>query len=129
MQVKTEASVGELLSTLARGTGTLVRREVELASTELAGKARGAATHVAMLGAGGVFVLAGLVALMTAAVLGLAPFVPMWASALGIGGVALVVGGVLLTRGARALLDFDPVPRETVKTLQDDVVWAKEQLQ
>lgn len=130
IEARSDNSVGEILSALARNTGTLVRKEVELASTELTGKAYGAANDMALLGAGGALALAGLLALMAAAVLGLATRgVPMWITALALGGVSILVGFALLMRAVRAIQRFDPVPRKTVKTLQDDVSWAKEQLQ
>src|SRR5438067_9891870 len=46
-------SIGDLVAQLSRETGVLVRKEVELAKTELSAKVRHAGTHVATTAAGG----------------------------------------------------------------------------
>ena len=59
-----ERSLGELFAELSRETGVLVRKEVELATTELTAKARTAATHVGTIAAGGALAHAGLLVLL-----------------------------------------------------------------
>ena len=47
-----ERSLGELFAELSRETGVLIRKEVELATTEMTAKARTAAAHAGTIGAG-----------------------------------------------------------------------------
>jgi len=68
---KDDRSLGELLSEWSRETGQLVRKEVELATTEMSAKARRAGAAVAVAAAGGALVHAGLLVLLAAIVIGL----------------------------------------------------------
>jgi hypothetical protein len=123
-----EPSVAELLGALARDTGILVRQEVQLASKEVTDKTSRAATAGAAVIAGGAIVHAALIALMAAVIVGLGNSVPVWLSAALLGLVAAGAGCVLVQRGLKALRALDASPRQTIKTLKDDAVWAKEQL-
>ena len=120
-------SVGELLTSLVGETGSLVRQEVHLASTEMGHKAKKAVADMGMVGLGGALAHVGILSLMFALVLGLGTFVPMWASALVLGLVAVVAGTVLVRRGLAALRGLDPVPQKTLQTLNADKAWMKEQ--
>ena len=55
-----ERSLGELVAELSRETGLLVRKEVELATTEMTAKAKVAGGHVATVAAGGALAHAGV---------------------------------------------------------------------
>jgi len=59
-------SLGDLLAQLSRETGVLVRKEVELATTEMTAKAREAAADAAITAAGGALAHAGLLVLLAA---------------------------------------------------------------
>lgn len=125
---RTDATVGELVAALARDTGTLVRHEVRLASTEMMRKARTSVRHVAVVAVGGAVLYAGLLALLGAAVIALALVLPGWMAALAVGLVAIGVGYALVQRGLTLLERVELTPKETVKTLEQNVAWAKEQL-
>ena len=120
--------LGELFSELAQETGTLVRKEVELAKTEMTGKARVAARDAATIAMGGVIGLAGGLFLLGAVVLALGTVIPLWASALLVGGLVTIIGVTMALRGVRALQHVDPKPQQTIRTLQEDRQWAREQL-
>jgi len=53
-------SIGELLAELSRETSQLVRKEVELATTEMTAKAKKAGGQVGIAAAGGALMHAGL---------------------------------------------------------------------
>jgi hypothetical protein len=125
---KSAPSVGDLLGSLATETGTLVRQELTLASTELRHKVNGASLEIGMISLGGALGLAGLLALMFGAITALAVFVPVWASAAALGVVFLAIGALVIRHGVAALRGLDPVPERTVRTLQDGKGWMKEQL-
>lgn len=123
-----EPTVGELLGALARDTGVLVRQEVRLASTELAVKTSSATKAVGVIATGGALAHAGFLALMSALVLGLSTLIPLWVSVLVVG-LAIAGGGYAVIRiGIQALRAIGPVAQQTVTTIKEDVIWAKEQL-
>ncbi len=124
-----QPALGELFGELARETGALVKAEVQLAKTEMAEKARDAGKSAGMVGAGGALAHAGLLALIAALVLGLAQVMPMWIAAALVGVTVMLVGYVLIQRGLKALKRIDPAPRETLRTLKEDKVWAKQEMQ
>jgi uncharacterized membrane protein YqjE len=124
---KSAPSVGDLLTSLVAETGSLVRQEVHLASTEMGHKAKKAAVDMVTVGLGGALAHVGLLSLVFALVIGLGAFIPMWASALVLGIAALATGYVLVHRGLAALRGLDPVPQKTLQTLNADKAWTKEQ--
>ncbi|MBV9791409.1 MAG: phage holin family protein [Chloroflexi bacterium] len=120
-------SLGELFSELANETTMLVRQEIQLARTEMTQKATRAGKDVGMIGAGGALAYAGLLALIAALIIGLGELIPLWLSALIVGLVVVGVGYMLIQRGLTALKQIDPVPQQTIQTLQEDKEWVKEQ--
>ena len=126
--VKSEPSVGELLGTLATTTASLVKQEVRLVSSELSHKSSVAVSAAGMVGLGGAVIHVGVLVLAIAAVSGLGTVMPMWLAALILGAAFSAVGSAVLARGLVKLRNLDLVPRQTLKTLEDDAVWAKEQV-
>jgi len=129
-QQKDERSIGELFGDLARDTGTLVRQEVALARTEITHTAARAGRDIGVLAIGGAVAYAGFLALVAAAIIGLAAAgLDWWLAALIVGFIIAGIGAVLVQRGLGALRQEPLVPRQTIETLKDDVEWAKEQVQ
>ncbi len=123
------ASVGQLLSALARDTGALMKQEVQLAVNEMSAKAESAARNAAFLAAGGALVHAGLIVLLFAAVVGLGRILPLWLSATIIGGIIVVLGAFLVLKARATLGSLDPVPEQTVASIKADVAMGKDQFQ
>lgn len=127
-ETKDDRSLGELFADLARETGTLVRKEVELATTEMTQKASKAGRNVASIAVGGAVAYAGLLAILAAIIIGLGTIgVPWWLAALMVGLVVAIVGYFLIQRGLDALKKADLAPRQTIETLKEDTEWVKEQ--
>ena len=128
MAPKDERSLGELLSERSRETSVLVRKEVELATTEITAKARTAGTHVAVAATGGALAHAALLVLLAALVIGLTELgVPAWLSA-GIVAIAVgVVGFILIQMGVSRLRATRVVPVHTVQSLKEDAKWTTRQ--
>lgn len=120
-------SLGELFSTLASQTSTLVRQEVDLAKTELTQKATRAGREAAMIGLGGALALGGYLALVATLIIVLDLFMPLWLAALVVGLVLAGIGYAIIQQGLKGLRRVDPAPRQTIATLKDDIAWAKEQ--
>lgn len=124
---KSEATVGELFGALASDTGALVRQEVQLAATEMTEKAKTATRSASFIVTGGALVhLAGIAAII-GLILGLAPFVPMWATAVVLVIVFAGVGGVLMKMGRGGLSRLGEESSDTLNSLRAGGAWAKEQ--
>ena len=125
---KDERSLGELLAELSRETGQLVRKEVELATTEMTAKARRAGAAVAVAAAGGALVHAGLLVLLAAIVIGLAQVgMPAWLSALIVALVTMIVGYVLVNRGLAQLRRTSVAPTQAIESLKETATWTTRQ--
>lgn len=123
-----EPSLGELFSNLSTGASVLVRKEVELAKVELSQKASKAGREVAVLAGAAALANAALMCLIAALVLGLGYLVPLWASALMVGIGLAIVAGVMAWTGMEALKRINPIPTQTVETLQEDKEWLSRQI-
>jgi uncharacterized membrane protein YqjE len=122
-----DKSLGQLVADMTGEMSTLMRKEMELAKVELKDEVRKAGKAGGMLGAGA---LTGYLTILFAS------FALAWLLdevmhvALAFFLVAVLYGiaaAVLLTRGKAEMQQVDPVPRQTVETLKEDVEWAKAQ--
>ncbi len=122
-----DRSLGELVATMTSEIGDLMRQEVQLAKVEVKEEVARAAKAGGMLGAGA---FTGYFALLFAS-LALAWLLDQaMPIALAFFIVAVLYGiasAVLITRGREQIKHVDPVPRQTVETLKEDVEWAKAQ--
>lgn len=125
---KDDRSLGELFSELAQYTSTLVRKEVQLAKTEMSQKASRVGKDVGFLAVGGAVAYAGLLAVLAGVIVLLGQVIPMWLSALLVGLVVAGVGYFLVRRGLDALKRENLAPRQTIETLKEDQQWAKDQM-
>jgi len=124
-----EGSVGGLFSRLGRELGLLVRQEIALAKSEITGKFGQLGAGAGLLATAGVLAFAGLLYLMAAGMAALALIVPVWAGALIVAGVALVIAGILAYIGRTKMQADALVPDRTLKTLKDDARLAQEKMQ
>lgn len=123
-----DRSLGELLAELSRETGLLVRKEVELATTEIASKGKEAAGHAATTAAGGALVHAGLLVLLGALVVGLAQLgLTPWLAAVIVAVATMGIGYGLITTGRSGLQRMSLAPRQTIDTLKETAAWTTRQ--
>jgi uncharacterized membrane protein YqjE len=135
-ELRQERSVGELFGQLTQDMTLLVRQEVQLARTEMTEKLSRLTRNLISVGAGGFVAYLGGLALMAALILGirdLANISLAW-SALIVGAILAIIGYVMLQRGLKELKEVEVAPRRTVenvkedvRSIKDDVQWAKEQ--
>ena len=123
-----DKSLGELFADLSRETSNLVRKEVQLAKTEMSQNVARLAKNAALLVVAAVLLIFAMQALLATAILALVPHVGAWQAALIVTLVLIVIAGSLAMMGIKALKKGSLAPTETVKTLQEDVQWAKEQI-
>jgi hypothetical protein len=123
-----DRSIGDLLAELSRETSQLVKKEVELATTEMTAKARKAGTHVGVAAAGGALAHAGLLVLLAALVLGLSELgVTPWLSALIISALTIGVGYLFVNRGLAGLRTTSVTPTRAMESLKEDARWTTKQ--
>jgi MFS family permease len=123
-----DRSTPQLVRDIAGDTSTLVRKEIELARHEIIEALVARAKAAGALGAGAVMGLYMLLFLAVAGGLALATAMPAWAAFLIVAGVfaILAIAAVLF---AKFRMQKPPMaPEETVRTVKEDVEWAKTQL-
>jgi hypothetical protein len=122
----TDLSTKELLGQILAEASTLVRKEMELARTELAADLKTEVTMAKALGVGAVLGLCGLNLALVTAVLALALVMPGWAAGLIVTGVVLAAAAVVAAVGWGRRVR-KPLER-TRKHLEEDVKWMKERV-
>lgn len=120
--------LGSLVTGIVEDLQGIVRGEVLLAKTELKedvsklGKAAGALVAGALIG------LVGFIFLMLAVTYLIATQLDMWLSA-GIVAVALLlIAGILVMSGKKAMSAASLKPEETIDSLKEDQEWANQQI-
>jgi len=109
-----------LLRRLTDELATLLRQELALAAAEMSRSIRTLLAGTASVAVGGAVLFTGVLALVAAAILGLATVLAPWLAALVIGAAITIIGIVLVSLGIRA---FDPSslkPERTAESLRRD---------
>jgi hypothetical protein len=125
---QSDRSIGELLRSIGSETATLVRKEVELGKQEVV------EAVTSRLKAAGAFAAAGFMGIFVLAFLGLAAAAALdnvvrpWASRLIVAGGFILIAGVAAMFAMRRMKKPSLAPGETVRTVKEDVEWAKAQL-
>jgi hypothetical protein len=109
-----------LLRRLTDELTTLLRQELALATAEIASSMRVLLGGAASIAIGGAVLFTGLLAMMAAAVLGLATVLHPWLAALLIGAAVTLIGIVLVVVGIRALDPSTLKPSRTAQSLRRD---------
>jgi uncharacterized membrane protein YqjE len=123
-----QRSVPQILEDIASNLTQLVQAEFRLAKSELKEGAEKVAGPGATLGAGVFLALYALGFLLLAAVYALSLVMAPWLATLIVGGVLAVAAGVLLGAGITKLKRVNLTPDKTIRTLEEDVQWAKQQI-
>jgi uncharacterized membrane protein YqjE len=123
-----QRSVPAILEDIASNLAQIVQAEFRLAKTELKEGAGKVAGPGATLGAGVVLVFYGLGFLLFAAVYALSLLIAPWFAALLVGGGLAIAAGILIGAGTVKLRRVNLTPDKTMRTLEEDVQWAKQQI-
>ena len=123
-----QRSVPEILENIASNLTQLIQAEFRLARSELKEGAEKVAGPGATLGAGVALAFYGLGFLLLAAVRALSLVMTPWLATLIVGGVLLVAAGILIGAGGMKLKRMNLSPDKTIRTLEEDVQWAKQQI-
>src|ERR687898_1152936 len=104
-----DRSVKEIMDALRPQLQELVNKQAELARTELVPVGRQAGIATGLLTVGAVFMLVFLIFISLTGVYVLNLFLPLWASALIVSGVLLLIGGILAGGGGPQIPGMEPV--------------------
>ena len=126
-----EPQMRALLKQLASEGSDLIRGEMALAKLEMRDMARQLAADSAKVAASIALAMTGALALLAAAIIGLGNLLDgrYALSALIIGVVFLLIGGLMARAGISGLKDGNHRPEETVRSLKRDKEWASRELQ
>lgn len=115
-------SLFKLLADLPTLIVDLFRAELDSLKQEIATKLKHAGIGIGLLAAATTFLFFAVLVLIGAAVAGLATVLPVWASALIIGGAILLVAVILGLIGVGNLRKgVPPTPNETIESVKKDV--------
>lgn len=115
-------SLGQLASDLPRNISDLVRAEIDSAKAELAAKAKAMGIGVGLFAAAAFVLIFALGVFIAAAIAALALVLPLWASALIVGGLLVIVAAILVLAGVASLKrGIPPSPDKTVASVQEDI--------
>lgn len=121
-----EPTTRELAAQAAVQTAGLVGQEIALAKAELLAKARQAGAGAVLLAAAGLLGTTAWLTLVAAAIAGIAVALPVWASALIMGGaLGSAAGGIALIAGRRLRRAGPPLPL-TTESLRRDLALVRE---
>ena len=123
-----DRSTVALIRDIAADTSTLVRQQMELAKQELMGAVTAKLVAAGALAVAGLFGFLFLVFAALAGAAALALVMPAWAAALIVAGVFLLLAVPAVLFGVRKIKQPPLKPEETVRTVKEDVEWARTQL-
>ena len=118
----------EVLQDIIGNFEQIIRSEFRLAKTEIREEAAKAARPGATAGIGLVISLYGAGFLLLAAVYGLATVMATWLAALLVGAVLAIAGALFLSSGVARLKRLDLTPGKTIRSLEENAQWAKDQI-
>jgi hypothetical protein len=119
-------SVRELVAALGESAASLVRDEAALAKRELLDALRGMRRGIVLVLGSAVLGLVGLVVLLAALIVALAPRIGSGQASLLVG-VALGIAAFVAARSGLRRLGLDRLrPRETLETLHETRQWLKQ---
>ena len=120
-----QRSVPEVLQDIVGNLQEIIRSEFRLAKTELKEEASRAAKPVATFGGGLVLGFYGIGFLLLASVYGLSMVMAGWLAALIVGAVLAVVAMGLMSSSSKKLKRVNPTPNKTMRSIEENVQWAK----
>ena len=116
---ESQSAIG-LLRRLTEELATLLRQELALAAAEISRSMRAMLAGAASLAVGGLVLYTGLLAMLAAAILGLATVLRPWLAALVIGAAVALIGVIVLAVGIRSLDPSMLKPSRTAESLRRD---------
>jgi uncharacterized membrane protein YqjE len=125
-----EPSLGDLFRQLADDSSSLIKQEINLAKTEVKETVSQAVRDAVWIPVWGAVALVGSLVLVTFLVLLIGDLLNnYWLAALIVGVVFTALGGMMAMSSLNKLKSLDMKPETTIRTLEQDKRWAKEEVQ
>ncbi|GAA0944979.1 phage holin family protein [Actinocorallia libanotica] len=122
-----EPGTGELIQRATDQLSELVRAEIRLGMAEVKDKGKRAGVGAGLLGGAGLVAAYGVAAVLVAVVAALSLVLPLWAAALIVGAVLLLVALGLGLRGRKEVTEaVPPTPERAVASTRRDINEIKE---
>lgn len=121
-------ALGDLVSDLTANASHLARQEIRLAKLEMQEKAKEASRSIALIGGGLALANAATIFVLAALTLVLGQTMELWLAALLVGLGAAVIGGLLAWSGINSLKNLDPLPEQTIDSLEENKEWLTRQM-
>ena len=118
----------DLFSDLVQELRTLVSKEIEVAKIEISEKASASIKNSVNVAIGASVAYLGIMAITAAAIFGLGEMIPVWLSALIVGGILTVSGALFAVVALRRLKKMKMKPEIAIANLREDKKWLKNQL-
>lgn len=122
-------SISDLIRDLATDLSTLFGKEIALGKSEIRESVSEAQTAVGAMVTGATVTMAGLVVLLMSAVYGLSNLVEPWLAALIVGGVALLIGYLMINSAKKKMSANSMAPDRTIEAAQKDKDTLKRTIQ
>jgi uncharacterized membrane protein YqjE len=123
-----QRSFPEVMRDIVGNLQEIVRSEFRLAKAEVKEEGTKATRAGLTLGVGLAFSFYGLGFLLLAAMYALSIIMAAWMAALIVGIVVAIVALGVVSAGRKQLKLVDPRPDKTIRSLQENVQWAKDQI-
>jgi uncharacterized membrane protein YqjE len=125
---QTQRSVPEVLQDIVSNLQDIIRSEFRLAKTEIKEEASKAVKPATTFGVGLVSGVYGIGFMLLAAVYGLSTVMPAWLAALLVGMILAIVAVAFISSGREKLKRTNLSPDKAIKSLEENVQWAKHQI-
>lgn len=123
-----EESVGELFKELGKGTTDIMRKEVQLARSELEATIQRTARASVWLVLAMAPVVIALVLMAMGIVYGLDAWMPRWVAGLVAAGVMLGVAGAMAFVGYSKLKKVSPAPERAIADVKEEARWLENRM-
>jgi uncharacterized membrane protein YqjE len=122
-----DRSISEILQDVLRNLQSIVRSEVRLAKTEVGEELTKVKPAIVLLGMGAVCGLFGVLFLLLTTMYAIALALPLWASALVVAVVLIIITAITLKAGQKRMERVQPLPDKTIASMKENAEWARQQ--
>jgi uncharacterized membrane protein YqjE len=122
-----DRSISEILQDVLRNLQSIVRSEVRLAKTEVGEEFTKAKPAIVLLAGGAMCGLFGVLFLLLTTMYAIALALPLWASALVVAVVLMIITAITLKAGQKRMERVHPLPDKTIASMKENAEWAKQQ--
>ena len=127
MSQQSQRSLPDVLQDIVGDLQEIIRSEFRLGTTEMKEEAAKAVKPGVTLVTGVVFAVYALGFLLLSVLYGLTFVVPAWAAALIVSALVGLPAMAMIGKGRKGFKHIDIVPDKTVRSVKEDVQWAKNQ--